>query len=120
MDMELRVGHFVWVAGILLMLLPAPLKIPESPQTKWLAVVSLAVWIWWGIPRERDRETGMSRTARREQRGPPIEIPSFGWCEPRDMETNRLPNGSAGPIHTAIRSMNLTKRSGKTPISFNA
>lgn len=50
MNMQLHVGHFAWITGISLMVIPALLRIPVWPDTRCLAAFTLALWIWWGVP----------------------------------------------------------------------
>jgi hypothetical protein len=51
MDAKVHVGHYFWIAGILLMLSPVIGDIPRLPAAKWLGVVGLIVITWLGIPR---------------------------------------------------------------------
>src|SRR5437879_9542370 len=51
MDAKVHVGHYVWIAGILLMISPVLGVIPRLPAAKWLGVVGLIVISWLGIPK---------------------------------------------------------------------
>lgn len=50
MSMEPHIGHFAWITGISLMVFPALLRIPDWPETRWIAASTLALWIWWAVP----------------------------------------------------------------------
>ena len=55
MNVQVKVGHFVWIAGVLLMLLPVISGITQLPGAKWLVVASLVVFSWLGIPKAISR-----------------------------------------------------------------
>jgi len=50
MDMDLKVGHFLWIAGILLIVLPN-LPLPFAfPFTRWLVGGALAIITFFAVP----------------------------------------------------------------------
>jgi len=50
MSMELRVGHYLWVAGILLVLVPDLAAILQYPEAKIVTALSLAVAAMMSVP----------------------------------------------------------------------
>ena len=50
MDKRPQIGHFLWIAGILLMILPALPRLWEQTESRWLATTALLAFAWWGIP----------------------------------------------------------------------
>jgi hypothetical protein len=51
MNVQVKVGHFAWIAGVLLMLSPVISRIPQLPGAKWLAATAFIVFSYLGIPR---------------------------------------------------------------------
>lgn len=49
LDARIRVGHVVWVAGLLLMLVPGSMFWPRVPDLRWAAVPPLLILMWWGL-----------------------------------------------------------------------
>src|ERR1017187_2731246 len=49
MELGIRVGHVVWIAGLLLILFPARTLWPTVRDAPWLTVPPLLVLIWWGL-----------------------------------------------------------------------
>ena len=50
MDKRPQIGHFLWIAGILLMILPVFPKLWQQTESRWLATTALLAFAWWGIP----------------------------------------------------------------------
>ncbi|HKW57574.1 MAG TPA: hypothetical protein VJN42_09475 [Candidatus Acidoferrum sp.] len=50
MEMHVRVGHFVWIGGVLLMSLTVIADIPRLPHAKWMAATAIAVIVWFSVP----------------------------------------------------------------------
>ncbi len=50
MDKRPQIGHFLWIAGILLMILPVFPRLWEQTESRWLATSALLAFAWWGIP----------------------------------------------------------------------
>jgi hypothetical protein len=49
LDARIRVGHIVWIAGLLLMLVPGRALWPRIQDLHWVAVLPLLLLVWWGL-----------------------------------------------------------------------
>jgi hypothetical protein len=50
MDKRPQIGHFLWIAGILLMILSDFPRAWQHTESRWLAAPALLAFAWWGIP----------------------------------------------------------------------
>jgi hypothetical protein len=46
---RIRVGHIVWIAGLLLMLVPEDSFWPRVQDLRWVAVPPLLILVWWSL-----------------------------------------------------------------------
>lgn len=49
MDLGIRVGHVLWILGMLLILVPVRTKWPTLHEARWLVIPPALIVVWWGM-----------------------------------------------------------------------
>jgi hypothetical protein len=94
MELGILIGHFVWILGLFLILVPMGTKWPSPHDFRWLAVPPALLLVWWGareattqkLQPATDRDVFIYQVA--------LEFKAPGLCEkiPRFAAGNRSGN----------------------------